>query len=72
MDAYNADRERRSAATNGQKKRKNKKLTKDWRFWAALIASAGFITAFASIYQQTGGFENALHSSGGNIAGLAV
>lgn len=37
-------------------KRRQKKLTDDWRFWAAIIAGTGFVTAFISIYQQTGGF----------------
>lgn len=33
-----------------------KALTNDWRFWAATIASVGFITAFINVYQTTGGF----------------
>lgn len=35
---------------------KKKKLTDDWRFWLAIIAAAGFGSAFFSVYQQTGGF----------------
>lgn len=46
-----------------RRKKENKKgskrlkaLTNDWRFWAATIASVGFITAFINVYQTTGGF----------------
>lgn len=35
--------------------KKTKKLTNDWRFWAAIVATAGFASAFWSVYQQTGG-----------------
>lgn len=35
--------------------KKSKKLTNDWRFWAAIVATAGFASAFWSVYQQTGG-----------------
>lgn len=37
-------------------RRKKKPLTEDWRLWASLIVGTGFITAFYSMYQQTGGF----------------
>jgi hypothetical protein len=36
--------------------KKKKAITDDWRFWAAIIAGAGFATAFVNIYKQTGGF----------------
>ena len=45
----------RLAIARGKKK---KKLTDDWRFWAALITGVGFATAFYSVYQQTGGFDS--------------
>jgi hypothetical protein len=38
------------------RRRKKKSLTDDWRFWTALIAGAGFASAFYNVYQQTGGF----------------
>ena len=44
---------RKSKGTS--KSRKKRRLTDDWRFWAAIIGTAGFVTAFISIYQQTGG-----------------
>lgn len=46
----------------GTKSRKRRRLTDDWRFWAAIIGTAGFVTAFVNIYQQTGGL-------GGGIGG---
>ena len=49
------------------KKRRRKKITDDWRFWAALVAGAGFASAFYSIYMQTGGFDGA--GMGGSIFG---
>ena len=39
--------------------RKKKKLTDDWRFWAAIIGAGGFLTAFYNVFQQTGGFGTA-------------
>lgn len=45
--------------------KKQKKLTDDWRFWAAIIAAAGFGAAFFSVYQQTGGFGGGMPSIGG-------
>ena len=36
-----------------------KKLTDDWRFWAAIIVTVGFASAFYNVYQQTGGFGGA-------------
>ena len=54
-DAENAaKRERRGSV----QKKKGKKLTDDWRFWMAIIATVGFATAFYTINQQTGGFGN--------------
>jgi len=56
-----AERElKRSRMSPSQRKKKNnnklKAMTNDWRFWAATIASVGFITAFINVYQTTGGF----------------
>ena len=48
-----ADRKAEKKALAGKKK--SKKLTGDWRFWAAIVATAGFASAFWSVYQQTGG-----------------
>jgi hypothetical protein len=47
-----AEKQRKQAARAGRKK---KRLTDDWRFWAACIAGVGFLSAFWNIYQQTGG-----------------
>jgi hypothetical protein len=38
-----------------KKGRKAKGLTDDWRFWAGILATAAFASAFYTIYQQTGG-----------------
>jgi nitric oxide reductase activation protein len=35
-------------------KKKTKKLTDDWRFWAAIIGSVGLLSAAYSVYSQTG------------------
>jgi len=35
--------------------KKKKKLTDDWRFWAAIIVTVGFGSAAFTVYQQTGG-----------------
>jgi hypothetical protein len=53
-------------------KKRKKKLTDDWRFWMAIIASISFATAFYSIYQQTGGFSdiNNLGSLGGDTGNI--
>ena len=45
----------RLAIARGKKK---KKITDDWRFWAAIITGVGFATAFYSVYQQTGGLDS--------------
>lgn len=37
------------------KKSKKKSLVDDWRFWAAIIATIGFASAFYTVSQQTGG-----------------
>jgi hypothetical protein len=48
-----ADKEaKKQRAMRGKKK---KKITDDWRFWAACITGVGFVSAFFNIYQQTGG-----------------
>lgn len=52
QQATDAEKKRKKAAKRGKKK----KLTDDWRFWAAIIASVGFVSAFINIYSQTGGF----------------
>ena len=46
-----AERQRGMKKSSGKKE---KALTDDWRFWAAMITGAGFATAFFQIYQQTG------------------
>lgn len=51
IEADNEDKRRKST----KKQKKQKTLTQDWRFWAAIVATAGFATAAFNIYQQTGG-----------------
>jgi hypothetical protein len=53
LDAEKENKERRKVLQNNKKRIA---VTDDWRFWAALITTAGFVTAFVNIYQQTGGF----------------
>lgn len=50
-----ADQAAKRKNKGGTKSRKRRRLTDDWRFWAAIIGTAGFVTAFVNIYQQTGG-----------------
>jgi hypothetical protein len=50
------DAEKETKRKKSLKLKKKKKITDDWRFWGALIAGAGFATAFFQVYQQTGGF----------------
>jgi hypothetical protein len=50
-----ADGEKEAKKKKKLNKRK-KKLTDDWRFWAAIIATVGFASALYTVYQQTGGF----------------
>ena len=57
-----ADQAAKRKNKGGTKSRKRRRLTDDWRFWAAIIGTAGFVTAFVNIYQQTGGL-------GGGIGG---
>jgi len=52
LDADKAEKERKRAA---RRKRSQATLTDDWRFWAAIIAGLGFVSAAFNIYQQTGG-----------------
>ena len=59
------DAERAAKIERRMRGKKQKKLTDDWRFWAAIIAAAGFGAAFFSVYQQTGGFGGGLPSIGG-------
>ena len=49
------DAEKESKAELAKKSKKKKKITDDWRFWLSIIAGVGFITAFYSVFQQTGG-----------------
>lgn len=50
-----ADQAAKRKNKGGTKSRKRRRLTDDWRFWAAIIGTAGFVTAFVNIYQQTRG-----------------
>ena len=50
-----AERERREAKQAVKRTRKAKKLTRDWRFWAAIVVTVGFASAAWSVFQQTGG-----------------
>ena len=52
--------------------RKQKKLTDDWRFWAACIATVGFASALWSVYQQTGGLGSGLELGSGSGFGSGV
>lgn len=51
VDADKAAKKKKAMA--GKKK---KKITDDWRFWAAIITTAGFAAAFYNVFQQVGGF----------------
>lgn len=61
-----ARQERKKEIQNKRNKKQLNKLTRDWRFWLACIAGVGFVTAFFSVYQQTGGFGS---TPGGGIPG---
>jgi hypothetical protein len=50
------DAEKAAKKQRQMKGKKQKKITDDWRFWGALIAVAGFGSAFFNVYKQTGGF----------------
>ena len=65
MDAEKAAKKQRGGGLKSNNK-KQRKLTDDWRFWGALIAVAGFASAFASVYQQTGGFGSGSLGGGAN------
>ena len=64
------DAEKAAKLERRMRGKKQKKLTDDWRFWAAIIAAAGFGAAFFSVYQQTGGFGGGMPSIGGFDANL--
>lgn len=49
------DAEKEVKAELSKKNKKKKKITDDWRFWLSIIAGVGFVTAFYSVFQQTGG-----------------
>ena len=66
VDADKAARKKKALA--GKKK---KKITDDWRFWAAIVATAGFASAAYSVWQQTGGFDGGVGESwGGGATGI--
>ena len=50
-----AEKERKESRQATKRAKKQKQLTKDWRFWAAIVVTAGFVSAAWSVYQQTGG-----------------
>ena len=50
-----ADADKAAKAERRMKKKKKKSLTKDWRFWAAIITSVGLLSSAFNVYQQTGG-----------------
>jgi hypothetical protein len=58
------DADKEEAQKKKMKGKKKKALTDDWRFWAAIIAGAGFASAFFNIYQQTGGFGSGSKGGG--------
>ena len=49
------DADKAAKAERRMKKKKKKPLTKDWRFWAAIIGSVGLLSSAFNVYQQTGG-----------------
>jgi hypothetical protein len=53
------DAEKAAKQSRAMKGKKQKKITDDWRFWAAIITTVGFATAFYSVYSQ-GGFDGGL------------
>jgi len=60
-----AEKERKEAKQAAKRAKKSKKLTNDWRFWAAIVVTAGFASALWSVYQQTGGFAAGGMGGGG-------
>ena len=60
-----AEKERKEAKQAAKRAKKSKKLTNDWRFWAAIVVTAGFASALWSVYQQTGGFAGGMGGGGG-------
>jgi hypothetical protein len=60
-----ADADKEAKKKRAMRGKKKKRLQDDWRFWLAIIASVGFVTAFWNIYQQSGGnFDNGPASFG--------
>lgn len=51
------DAEKAAKKQRAMRGRKQRKVTDDWRFWAAIIGTIGFATAFYTVTQQTGGFD---------------
>lgn len=49
------DAEKDAKKSKALKANKTKPLTKDWRFWAAIIAATGVASAAYNVYQITGG-----------------
>lgn len=49
------DADKAAKAERRMKKKKKEPLTKDWRFWAAIIGSVGLLSSAFNVYQQTGG-----------------
>lgn len=50
-DAAKEEKKRRAMLKKGKK---DKKLFDDWRFWAAIIAGAAFVSAGWTVFQQSG------------------
>jgi hypothetical protein len=70
------DAEKAAKQSRAMKGKKQKKITDDWRFWAAIITAAGFGAAFFSVYSQ-GGFDGGipqiqLPSSSGPVNELII
>jgi len=60
-----ADADKEAKKKRAMRGKKKKRLQDDWRFWLAIIASVGFVSAFWNIYQQSGGnFDNGPASFG--------
>ena len=47
---------------NFKMKRKSKKIFNDWRFWAGVIVTTAFMSAFYTVYQQNNGFTSELNN----------
>eukprot|EP00607_Mallomonas_marina_P005083 CAMPEP_0182427206 /NCGR_PEP_ID=MMETSP1167-20130531/15761_1 /TAXON_ID=2988 /ORGANISM="Mallomonas Sp, Strain CCMP3275" /LENGTH=301 /DNA_ID=CAMNT_0024609265 /DNA_START=348 /DNA_END=1253 /DNA_ORIENTATION=- len=56
MPDWIMEAEKQEKKRKAMRGKKRKKLTDDWRFWAACVGGVGFVSAFVNIYQQTGGF----------------